>query len=301
MKNSCLILLLSLLFTGIACQSDEALESIQALEAELEANPDNQKAQRLLERYQEYVSDNPTAHTENAELLYKGAALSLKLEQPVAAMQYLEQALTDHYAGSRTTDNALLLASIYEAKLGQPALAAAVYRLTAEAFPSDKSLAPVRDSLLRDIPPIGEQLDSLKVGMYNERTGRIDARLGERYARLCQLHALLLPAHPDSPNFLYEGGKIAGYVRAFPKAITLYQLLYQRYPGHDRAGQALFMTAFTYDSELGDTAQARPLYLSFLEQYPSSDFADDAAFLLDKLGLSDEEIIQRFENAQVEQ
>jgi tetratricopeptide (TPR) repeat protein len=296
MKKSLPCLLLALLVLATACKSDEALESILSLEAELEESPNPEKAQRLLQLYQEYVENHPDAHEENAELLYKGAALSLRLNQPVTSVQFLETALRNHYAGSRTPENALLLADVYADALKQPELAQVVYRLSAEAFPGHKKLEGIRDSLMQASPELSVQLDSLKFNMYDERSGRIDARLGERYTRFCLMHALILPEHTNTPVFLYEGAKIAGYVRSFPKAIELYELLYERYPTHERASQALFMLAYTYDSELGDTSKARPLYLSFLEKYPESDFADDAEFLLDKLGLSDEEIIQRFEN-----
>jgi outer membrane protein assembly factor BamD (BamD/ComL family) len=105
---------------------------------------------------------------------------------------------------------------------------------------------------------------------------------------------MVLPQAEATPELLHEAAKTAGYIRAFPKALDLYQWVYDRYPEHSKAGQSLFMMAFTYENEMKDAEKAKSLYEQFLAEYPGNDFADDAKFLLENLGKSDEEIIKSF-------
>ena len=79
----------------------------------------------------------------------------------------------------------------------------------------------------------------------------------------------------------------------FP-ADAIYDAIYTQYPQYEKAAQALFLKAFTYDNDLKDKGTAKALYEEFLQKFPNDDFADDTQFLLKNLGKNDEEIIKSF-------
>ncbi len=84
----------------------------------------------------------------------------------------------------------------------------------------------------------------------------------------------------------------------FDEAIKYYDRLLNEFPASKDASQALFMKGFIVENDLLDIEQARQIYESFIKSYPDHELADDAQFLLDNLGKSDEEIIREFEAKQ---
>ena len=137
-------------------------------------------------------------------------------------------------------------------------------------------------------------MDGLGSKMYNEETHRLDTKTATDFIESCELFALLKPEDSKSPDYLHKAGETARAIRAFPRAIGIYDRIYEKYPKFEKAPQSLFLKAFTYDNDLQDYAKARALYTEFLEKYPNDDFADDTQFLLKNLGKTDEEIIKSF-------
>lgn len=130
--------------------------------------------------------------------------------------------------------------------------------------------------------------------MYDEATHKVNFQAANDYIRICELFALLQPKNEQSPEYLHKAGETARAVRAFAKAVAIYDKIYTEYPTYEKSAQALFLKAFTYDNDLGDKATAKQLYEEFLQKFPNDDFADDTQFLLDNLGKDDEEIIKSF-------
>ncbi len=83
-------------------------------------------------------------------------------------------------------------------------------------------------------------------------------------------------------------------------AIQYFELFLERYPEHERAHQAQFLIGFTYSEQLGDFEQAGAAYQAVLDSYPESDFADDAQWMIDNMGVPPEEIILEVQDDTVE-
>jgi TolA-binding protein len=54
------------------------------------------------------------------------------------------------------------------------------------------------------------------------------------------------------------------------------------------------LEAYTYENNLNDLDKAKALYEKFLTDFPKSAFADDAKFSIQNLGLTPEQIIEKF-------
>ena len=93
-------------------------------------------------------------------------------------------------------------------------------------------------------------------------------------------------------EFLWKTGETARAVREFSVAEKSFMEIYEGHTDHELAGKALFLHAFMCDEDLRQFDKAKVLYESFLEKYPQSDFNDDAQFLLQHLGKSDEEMLE---------
>ena len=290
-----LLLLLAGMFLISCQQNDPALEAILTLEAEVEANatPENTKA--LTELYRKYVDEHQDDVEKCGEMLYKSAALQFQMNHLADAVKLSQEGLKRFYESKSTPENALLLARLYEEKLRNPMGAQAVRQAYVRAFPDNEKVADVQSAIPENAQGLAATLDTLRSNLYNEETNRIEYQVASDFINVAEIQAMLLPASEEAPSYLYEAGKTAGYIRAFPKAVELYEWIYNKYPEHKNAPQALFMMGFTYDNEIGDSEKAKTLYADFISKYPEDDFADDAKFLLDNLGKSDEEIIESFE------
>ncbi|MFN7117252.1 MAG: tetratricopeptide repeat protein [Saprospiraceae bacterium] len=146
-----------------------------------------------------------------------------------------------------------------------------------------------------------KRLAYLKKITFNESTGVLDQQAVREFIQLAEYYAVILPEAKQTPDWLYQAAELAGSLHEYGKTLTLFQMVNERYPKYEKASQVLFMRAFTLDSELKRFEEARPLYQEFLQKYPNDDFADDAQFLLDNLGKSEEEIIRAFQEKQAQQ
>jgi len=93
-------------------------------------------------------------------------------------------------------------------------------------------------------------------------------------------------------DYLWKAGETARAAKEFDTAESIFMELYSQDENPDLATKALFLHAFMCDEDLKEYDKAKELYKRFLEKYPDSDFSDDAQFLLENIGKSDEEMLE---------
>jgi len=108
-------------------------------------------------------------------------------------------------------------------------------------------------------------------------------------------YAITNKADTNSPTNVFKAADIYSNFRKPNKAITAYKTILEKYPNSKNASAALFLTAFIYEDQLHDLANAEKYYKLYLEKYPESDFADDAEISLKNLGKTPEQLIEEFE------
>jgi len=114
------------------------------------------------------------------------------------------------------------------------------------------------------------------------------------YQTAAEVRALISPDQ-TSVKKLLSAGEAARTMKNYPKAISYFDMVLQKFPQMKGASQALFLKAFTMDNDLKQYDRARGIYEQFLKQYPEDGFADDVQFLLKNLGATNEEIIKQFD------
>lgn len=92
-----------------------------------------------------------------------------------------------------------------------------------------------------------------------------------------ELYNDFIKKYPDSSKVMdayYEIARIYSDINEYKEVIKVYENIAARYPNTKDERNALFMIAFTYDSNLKDTAKAIEAYKKFLEKYPTDTEGD---------------------------
>ena len=127
----------------------------------------------------------------------------------------------------------------------------------------------------------------------NKNFNRFSVPDAKDYIELSEAYALISPRDEDAGAQLIKAGNTAKSIPGYAaKAVALYDWLLAKQPNHPKAGQALFLKAFTYDNELKKPDVAAQLYKEFIEKFPKDDFADDAQLLLENVGKTDQEFYE---------
>lgn len=285
------------LFLGLfACQTNSTgnLSKVDQLTNALVTNPTKENREALIVAYQDTIKAKPNDAATNAPFFTKMAELHLTNKNYVRALQTLMQGIQDYPKAADVPQKVWLLADIYEKNIQRPNVANTVRKMYSQQFPKGTNAEAAKKVLMATKTTIAEDITALGGNMYDETTHKVDFQAANDYIRICELFSLLKPQDGLSPDYLHKAGETARAIRAFPKAVAIYDRIYANYPTYEKAAQALFLKAFTYDNDLGDKATAKVLYEEFLQKFPNDDFADDTQFLLANLGKNDEEIIKGF-------
>lgn len=97
-----------------------------------------------------------------------------------------------------------------------------------------------------------------------------------------------------APEYLYRAAEISMNLNNGNQAILYFENIKLRYPDFDKKPICLFLQAFIYEDQLGNTEKATDLFNEFMEKYPNHDLYDDAEISVKNMGKSLEEIIQGF-------
>lgn len=137
------------------------------------------------------------------------------------------------------------------------------------------------------------QIDSVEAKLHSKAEMEL-ATAGTAVALYAD-YAKNFPDDSKTPEYLFKAGEISSSMRQSTQAIEFFNQAYTKYPNFDKAPYALFLQGFIYESQLGDTAKARKIYMQVIEKYPNERIAEDAKASIDNLGKTPEELIKEFE------
>lgn len=277
-----------------SCGKNADTNAIAQLEEKLETSKDPKDAEALLEAYHNYLEEHPE-DMNNARYLYRSASTLYRMNRFNTATEQLKRAISDYYTSDNTPKAADLLAEIYDQNLDNFQAATTVREGLIASFPNYEGIEKVKSKRAQDTLNLDQRLQKMVQDMFNSVSGKVDYKKANNVILNCELAAIINPGNPANPNWLHRAAETARSVKNYKKAIELYQNVYTNYPESDRAAQAFFLHGFTLDNDLKQIDEARVQYEAFLQKYPDNDFADDAQFLLENLGKSEEELINSFQ------
>ena len=278
----------------LGCQNTpEGLEAtIVELEKTTAAPLSEDKANKLIKAYQDYVSTYPDRGDQNADYLKKGAQLAINTGQFPRATALLTRAIKEHNNAKSTNGNILLLGEVYRDHIKNKNIASTIFQSGQIRYPSDETFSQEVDPKW---PPIQVHLDNLKGGVLDSVKRQINYANVNDYIVSCAAYAMILPKDTLSPKLLFQAGQLAHQTQTHNKALEILDWMYLKYPDHPLAADALFLNGYILDSELKRFDEAKKRYEAFLKKYPDNEFAETTQFLLENLGVPAEEIIKRFE------
>jgi hypothetical protein len=124
----------------------------------------------------------------------------------------------------------------------------------------------------------------------------------EEVIQLIDAYILFAEQNPDdvqSPDYLFRALDIAVGVNAEgpDKAIKIADMLIEKYSDFEMTPMAMYLKGFVYENIVGDLHNAEMTYRQFVEKYPESPMVEDVKATIENLGLSPEELIRKFEEA----
>ena len=124
----------------------------------------------------------------------------------------------------------------------------------------------------------------------------------EEVIQLIDAYILFAKQNPNdsqSPEFLFKALDVAVGVNAEgpQKAIDIANVLIEKYPDFEMTQMAMFVKGFVYEDIIGDLQNAEMTYRQFIEKYPNSPIVEDVKATLENLGLTPEELVRKFEEA----
>lgn len=124
----------------------------------------------------------------------------------------------------------------------------------------------------------------------------------EEVIQLIDAYILFAKQNPNdsqSPEFLFKALDVAVGVNAEgpQKAIDIANVLIEKYPDFEMTQMAMFVKGFVYEDMIGDLQNAEMTYRQFIEKYPNSPIVEDVKATLENLGLTPEELVRKFEEA----
>lgn len=172
-----------------------------------------------------------------------------------------------------------------------PAIVAAAFHLkegeTSEPLKSEKGwhLIRVDQAAATSRQPFEQAEKMIRSNLEEDRNERFQATLVDSLKKVHgatvfedSIGAALDPA--ASPADLFQKAQAASSPE---ERIRLFRGIVARFPSDKSAIQAAFMIGFTYAEELSDRAAARQAFESFLKQYPQSDLAASAKWMLENM------------------
>ena len=149
----------------------------------------------------------------------------------------------------------------------------------------------------------GEKMSVEKINELESKVFAKDAVLSsENVIQLVDAYLLFAKQNPNdqqTPEFLFKALDVAVGVNAEgpQKAIDIADVLIEKYPDFEMTPMAMFIKGFVYENMIGDLQNAEMTYRHFIEKYPNNPMVEDVKSTLENLGLTPEELIRKFEEA----
>ena len=103
-----------------------------------------------------------------------------------------------------------------------------------------------------------------------------------------------------APDMLFKAAELANALGNYEDAVAIFERIEKHYKTYLRVPEAVFLQGFVYDNYLRQKGVAKERYERFIERYPNHQLVEQARLSIQYLGMSDEEIIEQFEQKSTE-
>lgn len=100
-----------------------------------------------------------------------------------------------------------------------------------------------------------------------------------------------------APEFLFKAANVCIGLEDYERSIRFFDRVVKHFPDYLKRPEAMYMAGFVSDYHMGKKGQAKERYEKLIEKYPNHIFAKEARLAIDALYMTDEELIQKFKEA----
>lgn len=295
MKFSTCCCILLLLF---ACKNQNAPDDIHGLDKlyrDYEVAPSAARAEVYLDSLNQYLPTIIDNKAQALPYLQQGIEVSMSQGLLSSAPGFL-LALLQQYPNIPERKQYLLQLGDVMYALRKRHASNIIFKRLNQQYPNDPTIADkkslVEPEAMSQEDYMTHLFDQMVIDV--DKSG-INKSAALKYVDAAEALALVAPDDDQVPRHLYAAAEIARSLRTFPKAMSLYDWILDKYPNYEKAPNVLFIKGFILEQDYKRDEEARAVYQEFLNIYPNHQMAESAKFLLNNLGKSDEEILQELE------
>ena len=149
-----------------------------------------------------------------------------------------------------------------------------------------------KDSSLTLIDSLENAFFETEATKNNSNTGMSLIREYARYYQNSEKDSLAI-------DLLFKAGEVSMGIGQGNLAVKYFKTLTKEHQDFGKAAEAMFLCGFCSENLNSDTAEARFYYEKFIRIYPKHHLVEDARFSVLNLGMSDAQLIEQFEQNQV--
>lgn len=131
--------------------------------------------------------------------------------------------------------------------------------------------------------------------------GAFDQRSMQSLVDVYKAYAVAFPNDSLAPEFLFRASTTVKSMHDPEQAIMLCDRVIKTYPEWRRIVDVLYMKALTLDDDLDQKGAAKTAYEQVIQAFPDHQFARDSKVMIENLEYTDEELIERFKQRELEE
>ena len=301
------LLAFAFLISLVACKSDGTNQSaianggepaplsLSQLEAKYKETPNAANGNAVVNALIEKLKDKSISKTERTNLLKQGYDISSAQGIVSRTSGFLFSMLKE--GGSSDPGKIFELGKLMKNARKEGA-ANVLFNSIVEESPDWEGIGEVKSMMTETLTSSDAYITTLGKKLFEDvdNTG-INRTAAMKYVNACEAYAIAFPDNLKvTPDNLFKAAEVAKSIRTFPKSLSIYDWILEKYPNYEKAPTSLFLKGFIIENNIKDDVMAKEIYNKFLSDYPKHDLADDVQFLIDNLGKSDQEILEMIES-----
>ena len=140
-----------------------------------------------------------------------------------------------------------------------------------------------------------ENIKNLEQILFSPQTVSLDKKKSDSLISMYEGFLKRFPHDSLAPKFAFQAGSIAMNTGDGAKALTLFDLILDKYPDYRKTPLCLFFKGFIYENLLQNLDKSREVYQEFIEKYPNDEFIPSARASIRNLGKTPDQMVREFE------
>jgi len=295
--NSRNLIAFCLLLIFASCKQDSAttpkneISSFQMAMDKLNMEPGKASAHNFIVEVRKELASSDDKN-KDMDLLMKGLNVAEEYKMGSNAIGFLMPLVKDFPGNPQHEDHFAKLASAL-LDIGKDIPGGILAKAYENKFPTGKYLEKLTAKQTEDIGDLDLYIKKMAENVFvdPDKFG-INKSAAQKYVDACEAFAIGFPNNEMSPEYLYRAAEMARTLKTYPKALSIFDWIEEKYPNFDKTATTVFLKGFMLENELNNKEEARKIYNQFLTNYPNNDLADDVEFLLENIDKTDEEIMK---------